>query len=134
MAPSVASCAVLFALSVACVSASRAINPNPEEYISITGGTANLGSSELSFGNVLPEVQTPWGFNGWAPTTALNSGSWWFDARASNLYGVRCTHQPSPWIGDCAWGGGRRGGGGGRYELRRNEGPGTGWDCGGVIE
>ena len=75
-------------------------NPNPEEYISILGGTANLGSSELSFGNVLPEVQVPWGFNGWAPTTSLNSGSWWFDGRASNLYGVRCTHQPSPWIGD----------------------------------
>jgi putative alpha-1,2-mannosidase len=73
--------------------------------MSTLGGTASKLSSgadsqELSFGNVLPEVQVPWGFNGWAPTTALNSGSWWFDGRASNLFGVRCTRQPSPWIGD----------------------------------
>lgn len=89
-------------LAAAAASSASAFTPNPnyEEYIYTAGGTANLGPSELSYGNVLPEVLVPWGFNGWAPVTSLTGGSWWSDARASNLYGVRCTHQPSPWIGD----------------------------------
>ncbi|CAJ1339545.1 unnamed protein product, partial [Effrenium voratum] len=26
-----------------------------------------------------------------------------FDANADTFYGLRCTHQPSPWIGDYGW-------------------------------
>jgi hypothetical protein len=58
-----------------------------------------VGSSEVSNGNVNPEVSLPWGFNGWSPQTSLD-GSWWFYSESHNLYGIRCTKQPSPWIGD----------------------------------
>ena len=34
---------------------------NPEEYMSILGGTQNYGSRELSFGNIMPDVTLPWG-------------------------------------------------------------------------
>ncbi len=44
---------------------------NPEEWVNILGGTRGIGGQEDSFGNVLPEVTYPWGFNGWAPTTTL---------------------------------------------------------------
>ena len=46
---------------------SRASVTNPEEYVYILGGTANL--YDFSRGNVLPETQMPWGFNGFAPET-----------------------------------------------------------------
>lgn len=29
--------------------------------MSILGGTQNYGSSELSFGNIMPDVTLPWG-------------------------------------------------------------------------
>merc|ERR1719326_970715 len=42
----------------------------------------------------------PWGFNDWAPQTDGNNGAWWFHRGDSYFQGIRCTHQPSPWIGD----------------------------------
>jgi putative alpha-1,2-mannosidase len=75
----------------------------PEEYVNVLGGTNNLGSQDVSYGNVLPEVALPWGFNGWAPQTSppdASGNGWWFLSGAHTLYGVRCTKQPSPWIGD----------------------------------
>jgi putative alpha-1,2-mannosidase len=72
----------------------------PEEYIFTLGGTQNVGGQEISNGNVNPEVSLPWGFNGWAPQTSLDGGGWWFFSESHNLYGIRCTKQPSPWIGD----------------------------------
>ena len=77
---------------------------NPEEFVNTLGGTKAIGGQEDSFGNVLPEVTYPWGFNGWAPTTTLGNGNWWFQSEDRSLYGVRCTKQPSPWIGDCKFG------------------------------
>jgi hypothetical protein len=51
-------------------------------------------------------VGRPWGFNHWAPQTETASGrgasSWWFKGSSHTFTWVRCTHQPSPWIGD--WG------------------------------
>ena len=73
---------------------------NPEEWVNTLGGTKAIGGQEDSFGNVLPEVTMPWGFNGWAPETNPGNGGWWFQSEDRNLYGVRCTKQPSPWIGD----------------------------------
>lgn len=45
-------------------------------------------------------VQVPWGFNGWSPLTDPDQGSFYFYSESRRLYGVRCTHQPSPWISD----------------------------------
>jgi putative alpha-1,2-mannosidase len=73
----------------------------PVDFVNVLGGTNNLGSQDISYGNVLPEVLLPWGFDGWAPQTSPPSESgWWFLSSAHNLYGVRCTKQPSPWIRD----------------------------------
>ena len=44
-----------------------AASKSPEEYINVLGGTDNL--FDFSRGNVLPETQMPWGFNGFAPET-----------------------------------------------------------------
>lgn len=71
---------------------------NPEEYVNVLGGTKSR--YDLSHGNILPETQVPWGFNGWAPSTDETQGSWWFYSESARVYGIRCTHQPSPWIGD----------------------------------
>ena len=77
-----------------------------EQFMSTLGGTAQKGGSngaatqELSFGNVLPETQLPWAQSGWSPVTDLSSGSWFFSSRDNHFYGIRCTHQPSPWLGD----------------------------------
>lgn len=73
---------------------------NPEEYVNTLGGTASR--YDLSTGNILPIVNRPWGFNGWAPQTDRDRGSWWFHPQSKRFYGIRCTHQPSPWIND--WG------------------------------
>lgn len=52
----------------------------------------------FSTGNTLPLTAMPFGMNHWSPQTA--EGSWFFSPRDRKLQGVRCTHQPSPWIGD----------------------------------
>lgn len=72
--------------------------PNPEDYVNTLGGTDSR--YDFSRGNVLPVVSTPWGFNGWAPLTDNGDGSWWFHPYDKRYFGVRLTHQPSPWIGD----------------------------------
>jgi putative alpha-1,2-mannosidase len=75
---------------------------NPEEYPNLLAGSFTDGN-RLSTGNTLPLVGRPWGFNHWAPQTRdMNRGSWWFSGSDTSLTWIRCTHQPSPWIGD--WG------------------------------
>ena len=72
----------------------------PESHVNILGGTDSR--PDLSHGNVLPLIARPWGFNSWAPytdTDPTNAG-WWFHPTDRRIYGLRCTHQPSPWIGD----------------------------------
>ena len=73
----------------------------PEELVNTLGGTDS--TSELSRGNVLPLVAQPWAFNAWSPMTVPPDGSdnaWWFHPDSTRFYGIRCTHQPSPWIND----------------------------------
>ena len=53
----------------------------------------------LSKGNTLPLVARPFGMNHWSAQTDQNS-NWFFSPRQRKLQGIRCTHQPSPWIGD----------------------------------
>eukprot|EP01069_Polyplicarium_translucidae_P010464 Polyplicarium_translucidae@DN3380_c3_g2_i2.p1 len=75
---------------------------DPTDYVKTNIGWDNR--FELSGGNTLPIVGAPWGHTYWVPevTHADDMAWWWFNPRSPKLVGVRCTHQPSPWIGD--WG------------------------------
>ena len=61
--------------------AAALLSKSPEEYINILGGTRNL--FDMSRGNVLPETQMPWGFNGFSPETD-GTGSLFNDASGTN--------------------------------------------------
>jgi putative alpha-1,2-mannosidase len=77
---------------------------NPEEFPNLLAGSFTDGN-RLSTGNTLPLVGRPWGFNHWSPQTRdanRYTGSWWFNGNDYHFTWMRCTHQPSPWIGD--WG------------------------------
>eukprot|EP00981_Chlorochromonas_danica_P006116 scaffold1290_cov248-Ochromonas_danica.AAC.1 len=77
---------------------------HPEEFPNLLAGSFTDGG-KFSTGNTLPLVGLPWGFNHWAPQTKDRNrftGSWWFFGSDHTLTWMRCTHQPSPWIGD--WG------------------------------
>ncbi len=94
----------IISLLCCCLQLVNAIK-NPEEFVSITTGTFTDGQS-FSTGNTLPLISVPWGFNNWAPQTqdgSRYSTSWWFSGNMHFLKWMRCTHQPSPWIGDYAW-------------------------------
>eukprot|EP00756_Hemistasia_phaeocysticola_P042549 Hpha_TRINITY_DN16975_c2_g8::TRINITY_DN16975_c2_g8_i1::g.54453::m.54453 len=71
----------------------------PEQYVNTLQGTWSL--TEYSTGGTLPLVGRPWGMTNWAPhTNDLYAGSRWFHPEHRRFFGVRATHQPSPWIGD----------------------------------
>jgi predicted alpha-1,2-mannosidase len=53
---------------------------------------------DFSTGNTLPLTALPFGMNHWSPMTS--TGPWFFDPHRRLIHGIRCTHQPSPWIGD----------------------------------
>jgi putative alpha-1,2-mannosidase len=71
---------------------------HPEEYVNILGGTNSR--YDLSHGNTLPLIARPWGFNAWSPYTDTDNGGWFFHSYDNRFFGIRCTHQPSPWIND----------------------------------
>ena len=78
---------------------------HPEDFVNLLQGTFTDGNV-FSTGNTLPLVGYPWGFNHWAPMSRDNNrgtGSWWFKGNEHKITWMRCTHQPSPWIGDWAW-------------------------------
>lgn len=91
---------LLCLLATACVSID-----NPEDSVNLLAGTHTDGD-RFSTGNTLPLVGRPWGFNHWAPQTrdgSKHTGSWWFKGYEHRITWLRCTHQPSPWIGDWGW-------------------------------
>lgn len=55
-------------------------------------------TTEFSNGNTLPYTMLPFGMNAFCPMTDENSC--YFQPRSRRMFGVRLTHQPSPWIGD----------------------------------
>ena len=55
-------------------------------------------TTEYSNGNTLPYTMLPFGMNAFCPMT--DEISCYFQPRSRRLFGVRLTHQPSPWIGD----------------------------------
>ena len=72
-------------------------------------GTSNERS--LSHGNLYPAVTRPWGMSAWAPMTSRPDwepkdwqSGFFYDWKDFRFYGLRQTHQPSPWVGDFgAW-------------------------------
>jgi len=73
---------------------------HPEDLVHLLAGTDTQDGGSNSNGNTLPQVKMPWGFNDWAPQTDGSNGAWWFHRHDNAFQGMRCTHQPSPWIGD----------------------------------
>ena len=59
------------------------------------GSESHIGFSQ---GSTYPAIACPFGMNFWSPQS---SDSRWFYRRSDRLFqGIRCTHQPSPWMGD----------------------------------
>lgn len=71
-------------------------------YVDVFYGTGTISGSALSTGNLFPTVALPHGFNHWTIATK-DSSPWFFDPTLKTFKGIRCTHQPSPWIGDYAY-------------------------------
>lgn len=55
---------------------------------------------EYSYGNTYPAVAHPWGMNFWTPQTEPHESRWIYNHDSKAINGFRCTHQPSPWMGD----------------------------------
>jgi len=65
------------------------------EDVNILQGTDS--HPDLSHGNTLPLVGSPWGMMDWSVENA--EGPWYFQPNGK-IDGFRATHQPSPWIAD----------------------------------
>ncbi|UUX35479.1 GH92 family glycosyl hydrolase [Fundicoccus culcitae] len=63
-------------------------------------GTNNDRS--FSHGNTLPSTTTPFGMNAFVPQTRLGDVRF-FNSNDKVIYGIRLSHQPSPWMGDFAF-------------------------------
>ncbi|MEM7732903.1 MAG: glycoside hydrolase domain-containing protein, partial [Pseudomonadota bacterium] len=72
---------------------------DPADQVNLLAGSFTKGDA-FSTGNTMPLVGRPWGFNHWALQTNAGSSSWWFNGNEHEFHWIRCTHQPSPWIGD----------------------------------
>eukprot|EP00301_Raphidiophrys_heterophryoidea_P004125 c11817_g1_i3.p1 GENE.c11817_g1_i3~~c11817_g1_i3.p1 ORF type:complete len:769 (+),score=175.75 c11817_g1_i3:150-2456(+) len=75
--------------------------PPLTSFVNIRAGTSN--NNLLSTGNTLPIIALPNGFNHWSPMTTLTPSARFYSEAQPTFYGVRCTHAPSPWIGDYGW-------------------------------
>ena len=66
-------------------------------FVNVLQGTdSHYGFSK---GNTLPIVARPFGMNHWSFQTD-QATNWFFSPKSRKVQGIRCTHQPSPWIGD----------------------------------
>ncbi|GBG25979.1 Alpha-1,2-mannosidase, putative [Hondaea fermentalgiana] len=78
-----------------------ALGKSPVEVVDILRGTDNKSWRSNSRGNALPLVSRPFGMTHWALTNTINGReAWFFNPYKQSFAGIRCTHQPSPWIGD----------------------------------
>ena len=53
----------------------------------------------FSRGNTYPAICLPFGMTTWTPQTGDHTG-WIYTYDATAIYGIKATHQPSPWMGD----------------------------------
>ncbi|MBQ6823520.1 MAG: hypothetical protein IJP27_02610, partial [Clostridia bacterium] len=70
------------------------------DYVNIKMGTHSV--PDRSCGNTLPLVAVPFGMNHFTVKSRSGDDRWFFHADDVRCYGIRLTHQPSPWIGDYA--------------------------------
>lgn len=66
--------------------------------VNVLQGTDSVHS--FSNGNILPLVAAPFGMSSWCPQTKHDDTNWFFHPGDRRFFGLRLTHQPSPWIGD----------------------------------
>ena len=91
--------AVVAAAGAIALAAEAHADSQPLDYVRATTGTIN--SFALSAGNVYPAICRPWGGPMWAPVTKPgHSEGWFYDYTGTQFYGMRLTHQPSPWMND----------------------------------
>lgn len=61
----------------------------------------SLLDNTFSYGNTLPILSRPRGMTHWSvATTSDFDNPWFFNQNSHSFCGIRCTHQPSPWISD----------------------------------
>jgi len=70
------------------------------DYVNPLMGTDSKFS--LSSGNTYPAIATPWGMNFWTPMTSEMNDGWTYKYADNKIWGIKQTHQPSPWINDYA--------------------------------
>lgn len=87
--------ALLLALCHMCAS-------GPSDYVNLLAGSFTKGD-QFSTGNTMPLVGRPWGFNHFSLQTNSGDSAWWFSGNDHEFRWLRCTHMPSPWIGDYAF-------------------------------
>lgn len=68
----------------------------PASLINPLVGTAS--SPQFSHGNTYPAIAMPMGMTAWTPQTG--EWGWIYTHDATEIQGLRATHQPSPWMGD----------------------------------
>ena len=72
----------------------------PYQTIDTRWGTRN--SHRLGQGNTLPYTGVPFGMNHFVLETRPGEPRF-FNPEDGTAFGIRLTHQPSPWMGDFAW-------------------------------
>ena len=81
----------------------QSLSSDPVNKVNMFFGTGTISSSTNSRGNIFPVVSAgPHAYNHWTFTTNGNS-PWFFNPHSPKFMGIRCTHQPSVWIGDYAF-------------------------------
>ena len=71
---------------------------NKLKYVNIDVGTDS--AYRQSSGNTLPQVQYPFGRQGFVMQTDGEKGGWFYNPNARYTEGIRVSNQPSPWLGD----------------------------------
>lgn len=69
---------------------------SPLSFVNVLQGTHSI--REFSTGNTLPLVARPWALHHW--TLQTGAAPWTFHPDHRKLWGIRLTHQPSPWMRD----------------------------------
>jgi predicted alpha-1,2-mannosidase len=88
--------AVLTSIAVSCAA------NGPPLYSLANPMQGTYSEHDFSHGNQYPAIALPFPMNVWAPYTQPQNDSFYYRYQTNTIYGIRQTHQPSPWIGDYA--------------------------------
>lgn len=91
---------IIVLVMTGCTRPAPIIEYNAVEHVNPLMGTDS--EFRLSNGNTYPAIAMPWGMNFWTPQTGKMGSGWIYTYDANKIYGIRQTHQPSPWINDYA--------------------------------